>query len=132
PDQGAFPARHAAGFRAVVRPVGSVILREQNEADESQNESASDRRRREIGGNGAGLVATQHPIQRLPCSTRLPMGPQGRAHCLAEQDEQKRRDRQQRGQDIQVARVLLEVEELGHAYPFNSSAVSTSTVMWLL
>ena len=49
--------------------------------------------------------------------------------AAAEEDQHKRQQRQQRGGDEEQAGLCIEV---GHGQPFSSSAVSTSTVAWLL
>jgi hypothetical protein len=88
----------------------------------------------DVGSQSPRIVAPRHVIDNLQRSL-VAIAPSGPTNTAEDQQDCERRQRQQRCHDIQLAgvfaRIKLELEH-GAGYPFSSSAVSTSTVVWLL
>src|SRR5262249_2636074 len=86
----------------------------------------------DVGAAFAGHIAAQEVVKRFGKATGLPMRAQGGSQRPAQQQDQEGCYRQQWGHHEPQPRMVF--EDLNHrpAYPFNSSALSTSTVQWLL
>src|SRR5262249_1033934 len=119
------------------RVFGYVMMRARSNAKIVYKEQEADQAEHKRQAHGPGRHESCRPSRRVAAQGRihrcsqscLTLGTQKAPQRPNQKEERKRGQRQQRGHDIQHARMLAEP---GHDYPFSSSAVSTSTVMWLL
>ncbi len=111
---------------------GVVIHEEGDEAGETAQEGEEDGGGGHQAGTAAAVVAAQQLVDRLSPG-RLAVGAQGRPAGAGQQDEKERGQGQQRRQDEEESGGLVQgVEHVRHDQPFSSSALSTSTLRWLL
>jgi hypothetical protein len=105
--------------------VGGLVHLQEDEANDAEHAGQADGGGGDVGGGAAGGVTAEQLIEAT--QARLAVGAQPRADGAGEQQEDERSQGQERGRDVEQPGLCQ-----AHDYPFSSSAVSTSTVMWLL
>src|SRR5262245_42292933 len=106
-----------------------VMSRKEHKTNQTQDKRSRDSSGGDKGAGLTRLVAAEQEVDGA-ADSRIPARAHRRPHRSREQQYHEREKRQQRRGDVEEAGLVLEVQHRG--YPFNSSAVSTSTVMWLL
>jgi hypothetical protein len=107
----------------------ALLRGEQDEADQAENEGESNGAGSDVSGSAATLFAAEEMEQGI-ASGRAAEGPQGTPHGRGQQNQHERQQRHQRGGNEIPARMFAEqFQQVHHAQPLSSSAVSTSTVM---
>src|SRR5260370_32357105 len=95
-------------------------------ADEAKNESQADGGRGDVGGKLDRHIPAQELIEGRAQSGAFTLWAQVIPQPAGQEQEYERGQGQQRRHHVEQAGLFV---KQGHPYPFNSSAVSTSTVV---
>src|SRR5262249_45972003 len=98
----------------------------EHEPRETQDKGEEHSAGRHVSPGLARRIPAEQFVNRGAKAAAFAMRPSQRPHGPRQQQQQERGQWHQRGVNVKHARMFAEVE---HNYPFNSSAVSTSTVM---
>ena len=114
--------------RMIGTVVAGAVRKPTERTNQTQRESDPNGGCRDVSSSATRLLATQGS-ENGRTETLIPVRSSRGANGADQQQKREGSQRQQGSRDEPEARVI--VERLHH-YPFSSSAVSTSTVTWLL